>query len=69
MNRFRQLLLTIPISLGLAGCFPYHFVDRPGISGTVVDEADVPIANATVILRHLPRRATNTIADSVACED
>jgi hypothetical protein len=37
--------------MSVTGCFPMHFVARPGISGTVVDEAtSVPIANASVTL-------------------
>jgi len=41
--------LPLIVSLILSGCFPYRFVDRPGISGCVIDHrTKQPIGNATV---------------------
>jgi Carboxypeptidase regulatory-like domain len=66
----RDLLPLILVTLALGGCFPYHFVTRPGISGTVVDEvAGVPIANATVILRQAPTRPPNIIEEPSTATD
>ncbi len=48
MKRLIPLLL---VTLALSGCFPIRYLARPGISGSVVDEATgAPVPNATVIL-------------------
>jgi hypothetical protein len=47
--RFHVAVLA---GLCLTGCFPYHYTDRPGVSGSVVDEiGSAPISNATVLIR------------------
>ena len=47
-----RTLLVVSIIISLTGCFPMHFVTRPGISGTVVDDATSrPVVDATVTLR------------------
>jgi len=46
----RSLLVVVAAAL-LAGCWPYRFTDRPGISGTVVAGADgSPVSGAAVTL-------------------
>lgn len=49
--RLLSILLT---TLVLTACFPVHYLMRPGISGSVVDDStSAPVADATVILSRL----------------
>jgi hypothetical protein len=63
-------LLVVSIVISLTGCFPMHFVTRPGISGTVVDDATSrPVIDTTVTLRMQPVHggiATSTSANTDA---
>lgn len=45
------ILLALPV---LCACFPVHYLVRPGISGSIVDDStSMPVADATVILRRI----------------
>jgi len=49
VNAHRVILIVAGLSL--AGCFPYHYTLRPGISGSVVDfQSHTPIAEAAVVV-------------------
>jgi len=49
MNAHRVILIVA--GLCLAGCFPYHYTLRPGISRSVVDsQSHTPIAEAAVVV-------------------
>ena len=58
----RALLLLIAAS-ALSGCFPVRYLVRPGVSGSVIDDATgAPIRNATVILSRTGRSQFPLIA-------
>jgi hypothetical protein len=48
----KKLLLPVLLAaLSLGGCFPYHYTQRPGATGTVVDaQSGAPIRGALVSL-------------------
>jgi hypothetical protein len=47
----RRAILILTAALTLSGCFPIRYLVRPGISGSVIDDAaGTPVSNATVIL-------------------
>ena len=46
-----RLASILAVVLALTACFPVHYLVRPGISGSVVDDStSAPVADATVIL-------------------
>ena len=45
----KRLLPALLVTLALGGCFPYHYTQRPGVTGTVVDaQSGAPIRGALV---------------------
>lgn len=47
----RRLLPVLLAALSVGGCFPYHYTQRPGATGTVVDaRSGAPIRGALVSL-------------------
>jgi hypothetical protein len=59
----RQTILVLTAALTLSGCFPVHYLVRPGISGSVVDDSTgAPVSNATVILSRVGRSQFPLIA-------
>ena len=51
MQKTRRVLPALLVALSAAGCFPYHYTDRPGATGTVLDaQSGEPIAGALVSL-------------------
>ncbi len=53
LMKLRHLIVLTVMPL-LTACFPVHYLLRPGLSGSVVDDStSMPVADATVILRHL----------------
>jgi hypothetical protein len=47
-----RILGIVIVALIASGCFPYHFTDRPGVSGRVIDaETEAPIERADVTLQ------------------
>lgn len=44
-----RLTITLALSLATAGCFPYRFVEKPGVSGTVLSSVDgSPVEGARI---------------------
>lgn len=61
-----RLAALLASALLVAGCFPYHFTARPGVSGVVVDAAtSKPIPNAAITLSESAGKA-ETSADTDA---
>ncbi len=49
------------VALLYSGCFPYHFTEKPGVSGTVLDaRTGIPIPGATVCLTSYPFAVNET---------
>jgi len=51
-----------------AGCIPYHFTVRPGVSGTVLDvQTGTPITNAAIAVS--PGRGDNPASEATTAAD
>jgi hypothetical protein len=47
----QRLPVVLLVALSVGGCFPYHYTQRPGATGTVVDaQSGAPIRGALVSL-------------------
>ncbi len=70
-RRLARTLLLAGLIIGLTGCFPMHFIMRPGISGTVVDDATPrPVVDTIVTLRmRTVRGEITTSASAPAATD
>jgi hypothetical protein len=59
-----RYMLLIPVCLATSGCFPYHYTDRPGINGTVVNAASQqPVVGAGIAFGRTNDIVTQTTAD------
>ena len=60
-----RALITLGLTLTLAGCFPMRIIERPAVSGSVVDDSTSrPVPNAVVILRL--RTSSGRITDTTS---
>ena len=59
-----RYLLLLSVCLASSGCFPYHYTDRPGITGTVVSAASQqPVVGAGIAFGRTNAIVAQTAAD------
>jgi hypothetical protein len=65
MAKHVNFISLFALCLAASGCFPYHYTDRPGISGRVVNaRTREPLAGASISFG-----LTNTVAVAISSAD